>query len=115
MSYDDCQNMFSEGQVERMRAIVSSNSTLAGLVSDANLAQTGVDQFYSVDFNANNRIVCTGTEAIFTDGSEYSQNEWAWQFPGGSPTNSDDQHPTVTYYSPGAEGRLRYGMCADPL
>lgn len=101
MSYDNCQNMFSEGQVERMRGIVASMNVLSGLTSEANLAQTGVDQFYAVDFNVRQRIVCTGMEAAFIDGSEYTQNEWLWQFPGGSPEQSEDQYPTVWYPQPG--------------
>lgn len=101
MSYDNCQNMFSEGQVERMRAVVATNNTLAGLVSDNNLAQTGVDQLYSADFRAPKRIVCTGEPTLFEDASQFGQTGWDWQFPGASPSVATNQYPEVTYYEPG--------------
>jgi len=42
MSYNTCQNMFSEGQKLRMRGFIASFPTLSGLSSDSNLYATGI-------------------------------------------------------------------------
>lgn len=49
MSYNSCQNMFSEGQKVRMRGFIASFDTLVGLSSDANLIATGLMQPISID------------------------------------------------------------------
>jgi len=42
MSYNSCQNMFSQGQRTRMKAMIASFPTLQNLSSDANLIATGL-------------------------------------------------------------------------
>ena len=42
MSYKSCQNMFSQGQKDRMRGFVASFPTLVGLSTDSNLLATGI-------------------------------------------------------------------------
>ncbi len=44
---------------------------------------------------ANN--ICPGTTIKFFDRSLGDPSNWSWTFPGGNPSNSNDQNPTVTY------------------
>jgi gliding motility-associated-like protein len=45
--------------------------------------------------------VCAGSEVTFTDESTGGPTNWLWLFPGGSPSTSTLQNPTITYYSSG--------------
>jgi PKD repeat protein len=45
--------------------------------------------------------VCAGNTIQFTDTSANQPTNWNWTFPGGSPTSSTLQSPTVTYGTPG--------------
>ncbi len=45
--------------------------------------------------------VCTGSVVPFVDNSSNDPIAWSWILPGATPSNSNEQHPTVTYNSPG--------------
>lgn len=73
MDYSDCTNMFTVGQVARMRATLYSNTTIrAGLKDTGNLVLTGVydsvnhrfintpDLAPIADFSVNRNFVCAG-------------------------------------------------------
>lgn len=47
------------------------------------------------------QTVCTGTKVKFNDTSQHSPRNWNWSFPGGTPATSTQQHPVVTYQTPG--------------
>ncbi len=49
------------------------------------------------NFTVNNTIGCTGNTLNFTDLSTGNPTFWSWSFPGGSPSTSTLQNPTVTY------------------
>ncbi|MCH8331596.1 MAG: T9SS type A sorting domain-containing protein [Bacteroidetes bacterium] len=58
MSYNSCQNMFSQGQADRMRGYIDEFPTINGLYSDSNLIATGlmepftgVEQFKTTTLN----------------------------------------------------------------
>ncbi len=38
----------------------------------------------------------------FTDASTFAPTSWNWSFPGGSPSSSSNQNPTVVYFNPGS-------------
>ncbi|MCC5922510.1 MAG: T9SS type A sorting domain-containing protein [Crocinitomicaceae bacterium] len=105
MEYSFCAKMFTNGQKARMHAAL--NSAVGGrnnVVSASNLQATGVfdpDILCRADFDANNRVVCPGQSITFSDLSFHAPNGWTWNFPGGSPSSSSDQNPTVTYNTPG--------------
>ena len=42
-----------------------------------------------------------GTTIQFTDESLYTPTSWNWSFPGGTPATSQEQHPSVSYATPG--------------
>ena len=114
MSYDGCTNMFSEGQKERMRGVVTNNLTFFGqqqsipemesLTSAENLEATGVHlpgEPCQVIFSSDRNYTCVNTPIKFTDFSFARISNWNWSFPGGTPASSQEQNPTVIYDTPG--------------
>jgi PKD repeat protein len=109
MDYTDgaCQNLFTWGQKERMDAVLAGFR--AQLVSPANLAATGVDIVNPTlvcspiaDFLPKFRTICTTVPVQFTDNSyNGAPTTWSWSFPGGTPSSSTVQNPSVTYANPG--------------
>jgi len=53
------------------------------------------------DFEASETMVCQGTNVIFTDNTQGSPSSWQWTFPGGTPSSSTQESPTVVYNTPG--------------
>ncbi len=51
-------------------------------------------------FNADPRNGCAPLIVTFKDASSNAQS-WIWKFPGGNPSASTQQNPTVTYQNPG--------------
>lgn len=45
--------------------------------------------------------ICPGSYVSFFDNSTNEPAIWNWSFPGGDPSTSNEQHPTVFYASPG--------------
>lgn len=52
-------------------------------------------------FTANQTMICPGTTVQFTDASVNGPTQWSWIFPGGNPSSSSTQNPSVTYSIPG--------------
>lgn len=102
---DNCIVMFSQGQVDRMQGIL--NTTRASLISQANHSATGCGCSSLnpctpiANFNADNVTLCPGQTVQFTDLSNGPASAWSWSFPGGNPSSSTLQNPTVTYASSG--------------
>jgi len=106
MNYaSNCRKMFTPGQASRMRtAIVSSIGGRNNLWQNSNLIATGTDvpaAFCKADFFATRLTICTGDSINFTDNSYHNVIGWDWSFTGGSPSNSTDQNPIITYNNPG--------------
>lgn len=108
MDYSYCSVMFTEGQKERMRAALSVN--IAGrnnLWSEQNHFQTGIMGNELVcapkaDFYPANKFVCVGDPIQFIDNHTNGEvTSYLWNFPGGNPSTSTDENPTVTYDTPG--------------
>ncbi|PCH99179.1 MAG: hypothetical protein COB85_00530 [Bacteroidetes bacterium] len=57
MSYNSCQNMFTEGQSTRMRGFITSFPILQGLSSDSNLIATGLLPPLSVNEKAKGKKI----------------------------------------------------------
>ena len=51
----------------------------------------------TADFVADPVTVCQGSDVNFTDASTCGATSWSWSFPGGTPSTSTAQNPTVTY------------------
>lgn len=52
-------------------------------------------------FGVNDTAICTGGTVQFTDSSALATT-WNWSFPGGTPSSSTLQNPTVTYNTAGS-------------
>ena len=55
----------------------------------------------SAGFSSNTTTVCEGNYIIYNDLSSSNINSWNWSFPGGSPSTSTMQNPTITYNNNG--------------
>ncbi|PWH85337.1 M43 family zinc metalloprotease [Brumimicrobium oceani] len=105
MEYSYCSKMFTNGQKARMHAAL--NSSIGGrnnIHTAANLAATGVnlpDVMCEAEFTSSAREVCLGETVSYEDLSYSGPTSWTWNFPGGSPSSSTSQNPTVTYNTPG--------------
>ncbi len=100
-----CQSMFTQGQVDRMRAaVISSVGGRNNLWTAQNLALTGADNnpvLCKAEFSADKTSVCIGEQVTFSDESFNLVNGWTWSFQGGVPATSTDQNPSITYSTPG--------------
>ncbi|MEM6964472.1 MAG: PKD domain-containing protein [Bacteroidota bacterium] len=56
----------------------------------------------SAGFGANVTTGCAPFTVQFSDQSSANTTSWNWSFPGGNPTTSTDQNPTVTYNNEGS-------------
>ncbi|HET6989776.1 MAG TPA: PKD domain-containing protein, partial [Bacteroidia bacterium] len=52
-------------------------------------------------FSATPTTICPGQTVQFTDLSTFSPTSWSWSFPGGTPSTSTTQNPSVVYATPG--------------
>ncbi len=52
-------------------------------------------------FTAGTTEGCAPLTVEFTDQSAGNPDTWAWEFPGGTPSSSTEQNPSVTYAQPG--------------
>lgn len=105
MSYNECQNMFTLGQKDRMESAIASFPTLTSLVSGNNLLATGVlntsPGICSAEFMASNQVICVGQEVSFTDLSFFNPIAHEWNFEGADNVISTQKNPIVTYSVPG--------------
>ncbi len=112
MDYSSCGRMFTMGQAARMQA--ASNSTTGGRNSywtTGNRSSTGTSDGFTntcvptIDFSFDNSLGCEGLEVDYFDNSWGADVDaswvWTWSFPGGTPSTSNDQSPTVVYNAAG--------------
>ena len=52
-------------------------------------------------FSANSTAGCADLVVEYSDNSTSNATSWMWNFPGGNPSSSTDQNPTVTYSQAG--------------
>jgi PKD repeat protein len=55
----------------------------------------------SAGFSASTTSGCAPLTVQFNDISAGAPVSWSWEFPGGTPSTSTDQNPTVIYFTPG--------------
>ncbi|GAB4377565.1 MAG: hypothetical protein Kow0075_06290 [Salibacteraceae bacterium] len=104
MSYNSCQNLFTEGQAIRMKAALDNYSQLAILTSEQNLINTGVAGLLEADFYTNeDGVGCQYTPITFHNATQYDYDALQWDFASGqvSVANADDANPTVMFNTPG--------------
>jgi len=110
MDYSYCTNMFTEGQKARMHAALNSATGSRNVLwSPANLIATGTNDGAPAslcvpvaDFKADYLASCSTDSIHFTDQSwKAAISNWSWSFPGGSPSTSNLQSPSVLYPAAG--------------
>ena len=106
MDYSYCSKMFTQGQVDRMRAaLVSSVGGRSNIWTTANLNLVGGvpgGSLCAMDFTATDVALCSGDQTTFTmSAGGASITSYAWTFTGGTPSSSSAASPTITYSTPG--------------
>lgn len=110
MDYASCHYMFTEGQKARMHAALNNGaSSRNNLHTQANLIATGTNDGFiptvcapQADFGNAVKYICAGSSITFNDLSwKADPTSWSWDCPGGTPSNSTDQNPVITYNTPG--------------
>jgi len=109
MEFSFCTRMFTEGQAAFMRNALED--TVAGrnnLITSANHVLTGIDIIPAplcipeAAFSSNYRMICAGGTVNFTDASRKAPvATYLWSFPGGIPSSSTAQNPSVVYNEDG--------------
>ncbi len=101
MDYSYCSKMFTQGQVDRMRAaLISSVGGRSNIWTTANLNLVGGGpgtSLCALDFDATQTTMCTGTTVTYTPSQTSGIATYSWTFPGGTPSSSTAASPTVTY------------------
>lgn len=104
-SNGNCQDMFTQGQTDRMDFFTATYRS--NIVSASNQTATGCDGTVSpgcvpsADFAADVVNVCVGQPVTFSDLSSGPADSWLWEFQGGTPATDTSATPTVTYAAPG--------------
>ncbi len=114
MSYDDCQFMFTQMQVNVIRSVLNNSSYpwLISLVSSSNLVATGTNDGYVpqncnpiVHFETPNDIVyaCVGDTVTLLDNFTYNGavSSYNWSLVGATPATSSSANPQVVYNAAG--------------
>lgn len=104
MSYDNCQNMFTEGQKTRILTNLTDIAFLANWISPANNTATGVgmpETLCKAEFFSDKTIICAGESVQFYDQSYFNVTGTNWTLTGGTPANSTNADPLITYNTPG--------------
>lgn len=102
MDYSNCDVMFTQGQVDRMRAAANSNiAERSSLISAQNAAATGITELFDVDFTAERLTICERDSVYFEDKSRYDPESWNWILNGAAPGTTQDRNPAAYYYQPG--------------
>ena len=92
----------------RIRTAYSSSSSPCGIVNYAgevedytiNVTDITPDPHY-VNFTVSNTELEKGKSIIFSDKSDADAISWAWEFTGGSPIQSSEKNPLVSYENAG--------------
>ena len=110
MDYADdvCTNMFTEDQRAIMRSNLNISNRRGYLVTSTNASNTGIAANAvlpcapEANFEADQAVFCAGATVQFIDKSTFGNpTSWQWNFPGGTPSTSTAENPTVTYNNPG--------------
>lgn len=109
MEYAYCDRMFTHGQANQMRDVVTASvSERDNLISAANHALVGIDLptpplcAPQADFNMNRKFVCIGDAVNFSNNiMRGAASSYSWTFQDGNPATSTSSNPSVTFTSHG--------------
>ncbi|NPD47124.1 GEVED domain-containing protein [Lentimicrobium sp. S6] len=84
---------------------VDHDGTISGGNQDFSIIISGIKTASTqppvANFTQSATNINTGQSISFTDQTTYGPGAWSWSFPGGTPSSSTDQNPTVTYQTSG--------------
>lgn len=93
---DNCSNLFTQGQKDRMQAAI--NIWRTGLLTSGGCVTQPPQALFAVD----RRETVPGCGVSFTDQSVGSVQSYFWQFEGGSPATSTSPNPSnIVFSQPG--------------
>jgi PKD repeat protein len=95
-SSDQCMNIFTECQKQRMMAVLMNSPRRKELVNS-----TLCEGVPAIKFTASTTDACPNTLVQFNDISGLNPTSWQWTFPGGTPATSTTQNPLVVYTQSG--------------
>ena len=96
-SPDNCQNLFTHGQIARMHNALSVfRSSLHNSLGCYSVLNPPI-----VNFTTDATPICIGDTATFTDLSLNFPTAWSWEFPGGVVDSPNSSQPKVFYPSVG--------------
>jgi PKD repeat protein len=105
-SNDNCQITFTNGQKNIFNSTFSNYRST--LISGSNLIATGTNDLIldvctpTADFASTVQNICEGGTITYNDNSWGGDaTAWDWSFPGGTPSTSTEQNPTITYNTAG--------------
>jgi PKD repeat protein len=109
MDYGSCPKMFTQGQINKMRASAASNiANRDNLSSIANLDRVGITNNTVTacgpiaDFYSNKTSNCNGQSILYNSTSfNGTATSYNWVFEGGTPSTSTLSSPAVLYSSAG--------------
>lgn len=78
-----------------------SNDAFVFMIDDIKVNTSTTVTAPTANFSGNPTTLCNGHSVSFTDLSTNNPTSWSWSFPGGTPSTSTQQNPTVTYNTPG--------------
>lgn len=80
---------------------VESRSEVANVCGAGPMVHYSCGSLPVASFSGSPTTVCEGGSVTFTDQSSGTPTSWTWLFPGGTPSSSNSQNPTVAYNTPG--------------
>jgi PKD repeat protein len=109
MEYAYCDRMFTHGQANQMRDVLTASvSERDNLITAANHALVGIDQATPPlcvplpDFSMNRNFVCIGDAVNFSNNvMRGAASSYLWTFQDGNPATSTGANPSVTFTSHG--------------
>ncbi|MEQ8323108.1 MAG: PKD domain-containing protein [Vicingaceae bacterium] len=78
-----------------------SDSRIKAATYGRGLWSSPLYQQLAADFEANENQICVGQTVVFSDLSDGFYTNVSWDFPGGTPTSSTLNSPSITYANPG--------------
>jgi len=114
---DNCMNLFTDDQRAIMRSNLANVARRGYLITTTNAQNTGIEPGMALpcapqaNFKASQTVICNGTAVQFTDMSTFGNpTNWSWYFPGGTPSTSTAQNPTVTYSNASGKSYKNYDV-----
>lgn len=88
--------------VDHDGSLVNGSQAFSIIISGISVSAPPPPVLPVADFSGTPTSLLTGGSVSFTDLSQNNPTNWAWSFPGGSPSSSTSQNPVVSYANAGS-------------